>query len=141
MEVIAYNSGLLGLVNGSIAFASDDVYAVLLDDSYTPSLAHTAYSNVSGAEVGDADYDPVALSGKSVALNGSTVEFDSDDISYGTEVTIAAQFIVFIKGTAASPQAADPLIWYANFGEMMASTDAQFIVRTTNGIYEIAPAV
>src|SRR5690606_15401164 len=43
----AYNQGLLELVNGTIAFASTDCYAILVDSNYTFSAAHTTYANVS----------------------------------------------------------------------------------------------
>lgn len=140
MAVVAYNAGLLALLNGSIAFGSDACYAVLLTDSYTPSAAHDTYSDVSAVECADGDYDQVALTTKTVALNGTAVDFDSDDIDFGSAVTITARYIAILKGTAASPQGTDPLIWYNDFGSNKSSTNAQFIVRTTNKIYTVTPS-
>lgn len=141
MAVIAYTSGLLGLANGSIAFANDACYAILLGNGYTPDLAHDTYSDVSAQEIGDVDYNPVALSGKSVAVvTTDDILYDCDDISFGTDVTIGARYLAIVKGSAASPQAADPLIFYNDFGSVRSSTDAQFIVRTTDGLYKLTVA-
>lgn len=137
METIAYNSGLLALTNGSVSFESDNVYAVLLGSGYTPNLAHDTYSDLTN-EVTDEDYDPVPLTNKSVSLSDDTVVYDADDVSFGSEVSIAARYIVFVVGDHAEPSAGDALLWYADLGEV-ASVDAPFVVRTTNGLYEIAP--
>lgn len=140
MEVIAYNSGLLALTDGSVAFASDDVYCVLLTSSYTPDPGHETYSDLTN-EVTDEDYEPADVGGKSVTLDDDTVVYDSDDISFGEEVSISGvRYAVFVVGDEASPQAADPLLWYVDFGQDVSSTDAAFILRTTNGLYQIGPA-
>ena len=139
----AYNSGLLSLTNGGTAFASDACYAILVN-GYTFSDAHTAYSNVSASELDDAgDYGPVALASKSVAVVAGTPDkilYDCANIAFGDPVTIGpADGIVILKGTAASPQAADPLLFYAPL-EDVSSTNSVFTVNTPNGLYEISVA-
>jgi hypothetical protein len=138
--VHAYNSGLLGLVNGSIAFAMDPVYAALLTEAYVPDVEHVLRSDVIANEVTDTGYAAKALTGKSVELIGIDVVYDSDDILFGTQVTISARWIVFIKGTVSSPTPDDKLIWYADPGLVLASEDAEFILRTPDGLYQVAPS-
>ena len=132
----AYASGLLSLVDGTVDFETDGVYAVLLN-GYTFSVAHNAYSDVSTDELTDTDYDPVALTGKSVALVGNDVLYDSDTISFGDPVSIGpADGIALIVGSAASPDAADQLLFYAPLNDVQ-STDAVFQITTPEGIYQI----
>lgn len=140
MEVILYNNGLLRLTNGALVFATAPMYAVLLNNTYVPALTHTTYADVSAAEIADPDYVAQDLTTKTVVLNGTAVEFDSDDILFGDPVTISAQFIVFLEGDAATKVAGDILWGYADFGSMLSSTAAQFTIRTTNKLYQIAPA-
>jgi hypothetical protein len=139
--VTAYNSGLLTLTNGGTAFASDACYAILVN-GYTFSAAHTAYSDASSSELSTSgDYDRVALAGKSVAVVSNKVVYDCNNISFGDPVSIGpASGIIILKGTAASPQAADPVLFYAPFSPTVTSTAAAFSVNTTNGLYEISIA-
>lgn len=140
MASSAYNQGLLELVNGTIAFASTDCYAVLVDSNYTFSAAHTTYANVSGDEIEDSDYAPVALSGKTVSIVSTDIVFDCSDISFGSEVTIDANggAIVILAGTAASPQSTDRLLFHWDLPAPGASTNAPFAVNTPNGLYKVA---
>lgn len=139
MEAVAYNSGLLALCDGSVSFASDSVYCTLHGSGYTPDVAHTTRNNLT-AEVSDNDYAPANVGGKSVQFSGGAVVYDSSDISFGDEVSIGGvRYAVFAVGNAASPGSSDPLLWYVDFGQEVSSTDAQFILRTSNGIYEIRP--
>lgn len=134
MSFIPYNSGLLALVNGSKDFAADAAYAVLLTGAYTPDLAHDTYSDISGNECADTDYDPVALANKAVTAVGNDVLLNCDDINFGASVTISAQYLALVWGTAASPQAADALIGYVDFGSVISSLNSQFAAKVTNGV-------
>jgi hypothetical protein len=142
--VTAYNSGLLTLTNGGTAFATDACYAILVN-AYTFSDAHTAYSNVSSTELSTAgDYDRVALGSKTVAIvTGSPdkILYDCANISFGDPVSIGpADGIIILKGTAATPNSADPLLFYAPISPAATSTTAAFSINTTNGLYEISIA-
>ena len=139
--VTAYNSGLLTLTNGSTAFASDACYAILVN-AYTFSAAHTEYSNVSSTELSTAgDYDRVALASKTVAIATDKILYDCANISFGDPVSIGpASGIVILKGTAATPNASDPLLFFAPLDPAVTSTTAAFSINTTNGLYEISIA-
>lgn len=138
----AYEPGFLSLVNGETAFATDDVYAILVS-GYTFDAAHNAYSQISPDELptgAEEDYEPAALAGKSVAVVEGKVVYDSNDISFGDPVSIGpADGIVLLRGTAASPQAADLPLFYAPLDNLQ-SIDAAFAVNTPNAIYEITIA-
>lgn len=139
MAANAFYAGMLSLSNGGTAFASDDCYAVLLDSNYTFDPTDDTYSDISGDEIEDADYDPVALSGKSVSIvSTDTIRYGCSNISFGSEVTInaAGGSIVIVKGTAASPQAGDLLLFHWDLPAPGASSGAPFAVNTPNGLYD-----
>ena len=135
-----FNSGALALADASVDFAADACYAILVD-GYTLDKAHTAYSDVSAAELSAAgDYDRVALAGKSVSIVGGKVRYNCNDISFGDPVSIGpTDGLVILKGTAATPQAADPLLFYAPLADLQ-STDAVFSVNVPDGLYELTIA-
>lgn len=139
MTALAYNSGLLTLCNGGTAFASDDCYMILVGSGYTFSAAHSTYANVSGEEIDDADYDPVALGSKSVTVESGNILYDCANVTFGDPVTIdaAGGMAIILKGTAASPQSTDPLLFAWELTGAGASTNSEFTVTTPNGLYEI----
>jgi len=136
----AYNSGALSLADASTDFAADACYAILVN-GYTFSAAHTAYSDVSASELSTAgDYERVALAGKAVSIVSGKIRYNSNDISFGDPVSIGpTDGIVILKGTAATPNAADPLLFYAPLADLQ-STTAVFSVGVPNGIYEVTIA-
>ena len=140
--VTAYNSGLLTLTDGSTAFATDACYAILVND-YTFVNTHTTYANVSTTELATeaSDYDRVALTTKTVTVVATDIVYNCDNISFGDPVSIGpADGIVILKGTAATPESTDPLLFYAPLDPAVTSTAAAFSINATNGLYEISIA-
>jgi len=137
MPMVLYSTGLEALANGTIDWANDPVYAILLGAGYTFDVAHDTYSDVSAEECTDGDYDPVAVTGRSIALVAGDIVYDSDDVSYGATVTIAAQYIVFVAGDYSSPDAGDLLIGAADFGTLRSSLASNFAVTTANGVVKL----
>jgi len=143
MATKAYNSARLALGNGSMDWDNDTFYAVLVAAAYTYSAAHSTYADVSGSEIADADYGPVALTGNTVALvDTDDVLYDCDDISFGNPVTIDASggHMVILKGSAAGPLAGDELVFARDMADPSASTNSEFTVTTPSGIYRINAA-
>lgn len=138
MATQVYTSGLLALADGSVSFGTDDVYAVLVS-GYTFSASHSTYSDISASEITDADYSPADVAGKSVAASGTDILYDSDDISFGAEVSIDAEGVVFVVGDEVNPDAGDQLLFHWDFGGSQSSTDSQFQINTPDGIYELQP--
>lgn len=133
----ATTAGLLALCDSTVDWASDGIYAVLLN-GYSFSDAHDEYSDVSGDELaGGGDYAPVALGGKTVSIVGGKVRFDANDVSFGDPVDIGpADGVAYLVGNAASPQATDLLLFYEALSDLQ-SVNSEFVLGTPNGIYEI----
>lgn len=137
-----YNSGVLDLLDGTQDWSTDDHYVVLLDSGYTPSGAHTTYSNISSDEVSDADYDAQDMTGESVTEpSGGTVRADADNVSFGDPVTITAKYAVVLVGTAAGKDAGDALVGYVDLddgGTTVSSTNGAFTIQwNSNGLFQV----
>lgn len=130
-----YDTGAKVLLEND--WEADAFYAILLSNSYTPSDADTQYSNVSSYETSDVDYSPQALASKTITNNGADNYVDSSDVSFGNPVSISARYFVILKGTAATPNAADELVMYCDLnsgGSEVSSTNSEFTVQApTNG--------
>jgi hypothetical protein len=140
MTTKAYNSGRLGLADGTIDWDADSFYAILVDADYVFSAAHTTYADVSAEELADPDYGPQALSGKTVALvDTDDVLYDCDNISFGSNVSIDASggHLLILQGSAGAPQAADLLVFAREMADPSASTNSEFTITVPNGIYRI----
>jgi hypothetical protein len=135
-----YDNAKLLLLNGGLNMASDTLAAVLLTSDYTPSAAHSTWADVSADECADADYAEKAVSGESVTAASGTVTVDTDDISFGSNVTITAKYLVLVKGTAGSLATDAVLVGYCDLntadpGDSVSSTAAGFAVNTPNGLF------
>lgn len=136
-----YDNAKLLLLNGGLNMASAGITAVLLGSGYTPSAAHSAWSDVSANEIADSGYAEQAVSGQTVTLASGTVTVDSGDISFGTNVTLTAKYLVLVQGTAGSLTAASKLIGYCDLntgGGTVSSTAGAFSVNTPNGLFTAA---
>lgn len=138
-----YNRGKLAHSQSDLSSATISV--VLLGSGYTPDVAaHTAYSDVSASEIGDADYTPQQLTTPAFTESTGTVSFDGDDISFGNPVSIEAKYAVFVRidtGTVASPATGDVLLGYVDLNTSggaatVSSTNSEFSVNTPNGLFD-----
>lgn len=136
-----YNSGFLGLFDGSLDWDDlTNVAAVLLTSSYTPDLTHSTYADLTD-ECADADYTPQAVENRSTTRDGDYIVFDSDKVTFGSAVTISAQYLVLVAGDPASLQSADQLIGYVDFGETKSSDNAEFSFEpSSNGWCRVSRA-
>jgi hypothetical protein len=137
-----YTNGLLALADGTVDWKNDtNIAAVLLKAAYEPNLGtHSTYSNVSANIVDDAGYVNQAVGTRNVELSGSDVDYTSDDVIYGTDVTIAAQYMVFVKGDPADLQAGDRLISLHDFSETKSSTNSTFRVNMDGRWFRLSVA-
>lgn len=125
---------------GTFAFA-------LLDATYAQDDTDTDWSDVSADEVTDPDYAQVAASGVSLVQSGNTVQFTTDNVSFGTNVTIEAKFLVCVAGTAGALAGTDKIIFTVDLDTTSSSstisvTSGVFILRAspTTGWFEIGQA-
>jgi len=135
-----YNSGKLNSLNGQIDADTDTLVMILLAGTYTPDVAaHTTYSDVSGDEITDADYAPQTISNAAFSESAGVVTFDSDDVSFGTSVSITAKYAAVVKRASTSLASGDLLLGYVNLdtgGGSVSSTNDDFKVNAPNGYYE-----
>lgn len=136
-----YNSGKLNSLNGSIDADTDTLVMVLLGSGYSPDVAaHTTYADISGSEIGDADYSPQVISGAAFSESAGTVNFDSDDVSFGTSVSITAKYAAVVRRDGASLASGDLLLGYVDLNTdsgtaTVSSTNSDFSVNTPSGFY------
>jgi len=148
MATKTYNAGFLSLLNGGTAWATDDVYAILVNATGQAAFnrTHNTYSQVSANELTPAGggYSRIAVTGKAVEAQptANDVRYNCSDVSFGSDVTIDASggMIIFVKGTHSSPQAADPLLFAWDLPDPASSTNGTFTVRVPNGIVVVSDA-
>ncbi len=122
-----YNSAFEGLFDGTIGWVSEtNVAAVLCESDYGPSLTHSTYADLTHEVDDEGDYDPQKVDNRSIARVDDEVQFDSDPVNYGIDVTISAQYLVLVAGDPADLEGTDKLIGYVDFGETKSSTSAPF---------------
>lgn len=136
-----YNNAKLLLLNGGLNMASATITAALLSSSYTPSATHAAWSDVSAQQITDSGYAQQAVTGQTVTGSSGTVTVDSGDISFGSNVTLTAKYLVLVAGTAGSLTSTSQLIGYCDLntgGGTVSSTAGAFSVNTPNGLFTAA---
>lgn len=125
-----------------VDWANDTIVAVLLGNGYTPSLSHTTFADISSHQISDAGYAPVVLTGKASTLTSGKVLWDCADISFGTNVSITAKYVAFVKRAGASLVASDRYLGYvdldtASTSATVSSVNSNFAVNTPNGLFDL----
>jgi hypothetical protein len=126
-----YNTGKLYILDGTIDLDADTISAVLLDSGYTPDATHDTYSDISSDVIADSGYAPQTLANKAVTNSSGTIKFDSDDVSFGSNVSLTAKYIVLVQQAGGSLTGTDKLIGYADLdsgGGSVSSTNSTFQV-------------
>lgn len=126
-----YNETKKLFFDGTLDWDTDTHYCHLLGTGYTPAGTHNTWSDVSAQEIGDTGYSAQLMSGE--AVNGgtatATADCDAANVTYGTNVTISAQYAVIRTGTA-TPGTGDNIVGYV-------ALDTATAVSSTNGTFEI----
>jgi hypothetical protein len=140
-----YNTGkeaLLADNANQINWASDTIVAVLLGAGYTPSNTHSTYADVSGSVIADVGYTPVVLTGKTSVNSAGVILWDCADISFGTNVSLTAKYVAFVKQAGGALVSTDQLIGRcdlntANSTATVSSVNSTFAVNTPNGLFDL----
>lgn len=102
------------------------IKCALFDDTFAFDTTHSVFADLTG-EIADADYAQVTLSGVIITTNGATlpfeVNYDCDDISFGTAVNISAYHAVIYDSTN------DSLLFHVDFGGVKESVDGEFTLQ------------
>ena len=90
-----YSSAMLAISTGDIDLDTNPMNMALLTSAYTPSDAHSLFSDVSGSQVatGGGYTGPVALANQKCTLASATVTFSSDPVNW-TNATFTAKYAV-----------------------------------------------
>ena len=125
-----YPSLMENLLQGNYGdFTSSDYITVaLLDGTGTFDSTHSLWTDVSDSEIADEDYSPVTLTNVTVTEDEGVVLLDSDDINFGTDVTITASHAVFY--------ADGNLIMHLDFEGEQSSENGTFQLEVPNGLIE-----
>lgn len=140
-----YNTGKESLITDNanqIDWANDTIVAVLLSPSYTPSLAHSTWADLSATQIADAGYAPVVLTGKTSVLSAGKVLWDCADINFGSNVTLTAKYVAIVKRAAGALAGTDRIIGYCDLNDAsgsatVGSINSTFQVNTPNGLFEV----
>ena len=126
-----YNTAKKFFFDGTFDWDTGTYYLHLLDAAYTPAVTHDTWADVSANESSETGYAAQAIGTK--AVNGgtatATANVDAGNVSYGTNVTIGAQYAVVRAGTA-TPAGTNKLVGYV-------SLDTAGSVSSTNGTFEV----
>ena len=134
-----YNEFKESLAKADIDLNADTFKAVLLTSSYTPNVAtNVNLADISANIITDADYTVQTLTNVTVTESAGTVTFNSDDINYGSSVTLTAKYMAIYDDTVTN----DPLIVYVDLGTgggSVSSTSSTFQVTiNASGIFTLA---
>ena len=142
LEFLTHDTGLRAQLAGTEDFLGSGVYAVLVDAAHTPNRAtDNAYSAISANECDDEDYSRQDLTSKTVAVEATRVRFDCGKITFTASGDVSGQYVYFLYGTAASPQAADVILGHVDLtGDGNASSiGAEFsYTPSASGLFEVA---
>lgn len=126
-------TALDGIVASDINLLSDSFYAILLTGDYVPADQHSIFVDVSAFELTpSASYQRAALQGLSKQRKGKRVHWYSEDINFGSNVTLSAKYMLILKGYAVSPQAGDLIVGWQDLNEY--GKDIQGISAAAPGI-------
>ena len=132
-----YNDFKEHLAKADVDCNSDTFKCLLTPSSYTPAATHSTISDITN-ECADSDYSRQTLASVTVTETGGTVTFDSDDISFGSSVSITAKYAVIFDDTHAS----DALMCYVDLdtgGGSVSSTNSTFqITINASGIWTLS---
>lgn len=140
-----YNTGKEALLTDNanqITWLSDTIVAVLVDATYTPAATHSTWNDVVANHSTGTNYAPIVVSGKTSVQTAGTILWDCADVDFGSTVTIATKYIVFLKRAGGTLATSDQLIGWCDLdttsgSSTVSSTNSEFVVNTTNGLFDI----
>lgn len=134
-----YGGFMESLANKQINLYNDTFHVMLLGSGYTPSDAHRYQSDISAQEITGTGYTAggQALSGVGARYASNTLTFTANNISWGPDSTISAQYAAIVDVTPGAA-ASNPLIGYVNYGELVSDTNGTFEIDwNAAGIFQI----
>ena len=131
MADAVYNSAKVDIAAGDIILDSDDLWIMLVDNTYTPDVdAHNFRDDVTSFEVSGTGYTAGGMDLGTVTVSQDNTNnrslADAANPVWSTATITARGAIIYKKvGTAAT----DRLLMYLDFGSDVSSTAADFTVN------------
>jgi hypothetical protein len=102
-----YNQGRQAFLEGDIDWGNSNIDVLLVTDAYGFDPTEQVVSDLVGSELGATDYVRKDLTGRTVTLNGSTVQGSAANVTWsglgnGTNETIGGVVVFFNSGADAS---------------------------------------
>ncbi|PBA43511.1 hypothetical protein CKJ63_03360 [Mycobacterium avium] len=139
MTAALYGGFLQSLANKQINLNTDSFHVMLLGSGYTPSDAHRYQSDIAAQEITGTGYTAggQALSSVTTSYASKTLTLTAANIAWANS-SIAAQYAAIVDVTPGSA-AANPLIGYVNFGQLVSDTNGTFEIDwNAAGIFQIS---
>lgn len=129
MADVVYNSGKVDIAKGDIILDSDDLWIMLVDNTYTPNPDTHAFRDDVTGEVSGTGYTAGGMDLGTVTVTQDDTNnralADAADPVWSTATITARGAVIYKKvGTAAT----DRLLMYLDFGSDVSSTAAAFTV-------------
>lgn len=138
MTAALYGGFLQSLANKQINLYNDTFHVMLLGSGYTPDDTHRYQSDIAAQEITGTGYTAggQALSGVQTSYSSNTLTLTAANIAWANS-SISAQYAVIVDVTPGSA-AANPLIGYVNFGQLVSDTNGTFEIDwNAAGIFQI----
>lgn len=121
------------MLDGTQDLSSSSFYAALV--TATPAAGVTQKGGLTEAAGGN--YAPQDLTGRSLALNGTTVELTFVNPIWNSLTTTGGAIVgvVIIQGTAAAAASSDKVLAFLEFTSAYTPSSATFQVTATGNVY------
>lgn len=124
--------GLLAIATGLIDLDTDDIRAMLVTASHTPSQDSDQYvSDIVANECADSGYARQTLASLAVAISSNEVRWDFADVDFGNSVSLTAKYLYVLKYNASDSSAR--LIGFVDLNTSGTGASA----TSTNGNFDI----
>lgn len=143
---LTHDTGFASLLSGD-DWVTDAYYAVLATTTETPDRAgQVDYVDILNEVASGGDYSPIALASKTVAVQATKIRFDCGKITFTASGNITARYLYILKGTAATPAAADEIVGHIDLNTdgaaNLSSIGAEFSYDPhANGLFEVERSV
>lgn len=139
MANIVYNNFLKQLMSGTIDLVTDNIYAMLVSGTYTPSVLHSGMTSILAHQSCDtlSSYKSGGslLTSKTLLEGSNSVAFDAADVSWTTATVTASGVVVWHSG---SDTLRNNIAWIELGNQSSTNGTFQIVWNNTNGIFKIS---
>lgn len=124
------------MMSGTIDLVTDNIYAMLVSGSYTPSTSHTTYTDVSPYQTAGQGYSAGGqlLTSKSIYSVGNAAHFDASDVTWSNSSLTASGVVLWYSG---GPTTRHLITWIELGNQSSTNGIFQIVWNNTNGIFRV----